>query len=86
MAAGRLEEALRVFDELAAIDAETFVDEAVAYDARIFGVWSLDALGLCCFRLGRFAESALYYARAERLTPDGGEYRAKRQLAEARAR
>ena len=85
VAAGRFEEALRVFDALAAIDAETFVDEAVAYDARIFGVWSLDALGLCCFRLGRFAESARYYARAEGLTPDGGEYRAKRQLAEARA-
>jgi tetratricopeptide (TPR) repeat protein len=76
--------ALSVFEALAAIDPETFV-EAVPYDARIFGVWSLDALGLCCFRLGRFAESARYYARAEGLTPDGGEYRAKRQLAEARA-
>ena len=79
------QEGLAVFEALAAIDPGTFVDEAVAYDARIFGVWSLDALGLCCFRLGRFAESARYYARAEWLTPDGGEYRAKRQLAEARA-
>jgi tetratricopeptide (TPR) repeat protein len=74
-----------VFEALAAIDAETFVDDAVAYDEGIFGVWSLDALGLCCFRLGRFAESARYYARAEALAPDDGEYRAKRQLAEARA-
>jgi hypothetical protein len=48
-------------------------------------VWSLDSLGLCCFRLWRFAESARYYARAEALAPDDGEYRAKRQLAEARA-
>jgi cytochrome c-type biogenesis protein CcmH/NrfG len=84
VAEGRFEEAIRVFDALTAIDAQTFVDEAVAYDMRIFGVWSLDALGLCCFRLGRFAESARYYARAEALTPDGGEYRAKRQLADAR--
>jgi hypothetical protein len=74
-----------VFEALAAIDAETFVDDAVAYDARIFGARSLDSLGLCCFRLWRFAESARYYARAETLAPDDGEYRAKRQLAEARA-
>jgi Glycosyl transferase family 2 len=84
LAESRLEEAIGIFAALAAIDAETFLDEAVAYDARIFGAWSLDALGLCCFRLGRFAESADYYARAEAAAPDGAEYRAKRRLAEAR--
>ena len=56
----------------------------MAYDARIFGVWSLDALGLCCFRLARFAESAAHYARAEAAAADGAEYAAKRRLAEAR--
>ena len=81
---GRHEEAIAVFEPLSAVDAATFVDDAVAYDARIFGVWSLDALGLCCFRLGRFAESARHYARAEALAPADVEYRAKRQLAEAR--
>jgi cytochrome c-type biogenesis protein CcmH/NrfG len=84
-AAGRLEAPLAVFAAPPPHHAETFVDESVAYDVRIFGAWSWDALGLCCFRLGRFAESARHYARAEGLTPDGGEYRAKRQLAEARA-
>jgi len=83
-AEGRYEEAMQVFEALAAIDGGTFVDDAVAYDARIFGAWPLDALGLCCFRLGRFAESARYYARAEAMGADDGEYRIKRQLAEAR--
>jgi glycosyltransferase involved in cell wall biosynthesis len=80
----RFEEAIGVFERLAAIDGETFVDDAVAYDARIFGAWALDALGLCCFRLGRFAESARHYAGAEAAAPDRVEYRTKRRLAEAR--
>jgi tetratricopeptide (TPR) repeat protein len=85
MADGRPDEAAPVFRRLAAIDGEALVDEQVAYDARIFGPWSLDALGLCCFRLGRFAESARHYAAAEAAAPDALEYRAKRLLAEARA-
>ena len=85
IADGRLEEAIAVFQGLAAIDGATFVDDAVAYDARIFGAWSRDALGLCCFRLGRFAESAAHYAAAEAAAPGVIEYRAKRHLAESRA-
>jgi tetratricopeptide (TPR) repeat protein len=81
----RFQSAIDVFERLAAVDAETYFDEAIAYDTRIFGLWSLDALGLCCFRLGRFAESARYYALAEVAAPDAAEYRAKRRLAEARA-
>jgi glycosyltransferase involved in cell wall biosynthesis len=85
MADGRLDEAVAVFRGLAAIDGATFVDDAVAYDARIFGAWPLDALGLCCFRLGRFAESARHYAGAEAAAPDVPEYRVRRLLAETRA-
>ncbi len=85
MAEGRFEEAIGVFERLAAIDGDTFVDDAMAYDARIFGAWSREALGLCCFRLGRFAESASHYAGAEAAAPDSAEYRAKRRLAEARS-
>jgi tetratricopeptide (TPR) repeat protein len=84
VAEGRLDEALGIFERLAAIDGETLEDDAVAYDARIFGEWSLGALGLCCFRLERFAESAAYYARAEAAAADGAEYAAKRRLAETR--
>lgn len=85
LAASRLEDAHRAFAALAAVDAETFTDDGVAYDARIFGEWAEDALGLCCFRLGRFAESAEHYRRAEALSADGAAYRARRRLAEARA-
>ena len=84
VAAGRHEEAIGVFQTLAAVDADTFMDEAIAYDARIFRVWPLDALGLCCFRLGRFEDSARYYARAEAAADDAAPYHARRQLAEAR--
>ncbi len=82
VAEARYEEAIAVFETLAAIDGTTFVDDSVAYDTRIFGAWPLDALGLCCFRLGRFAESARYYARAEAVAPDVAEYGVKRRLAE----
>jgi hypothetical protein len=81
----KFEAAIGVFEGLAAIDADTFVDDTMAYDARIFGAWAHDALGLCCFRLGRFAVSAAHYAAAEAAAPDVAEYRTKRRLAEARA-
>jgi tetratricopeptide (TPR) repeat protein len=84
IAARRFEEAIGVFARLAAVNAEMYVDDAVAYDARIFGPWALDALGLCCFRLDRFAESARYYALAEAAAPDSPAYGFKRRLAEAR--
>jgi tetratricopeptide (TPR) repeat protein len=84
MAQARLTEAIAVFEPLAAIDARAFFDPAIAYDERIFGVWAFDALGLCCWRLGRYAESASWYARAEAASPGDGQYRAKRRLAEAR--
>jgi tetratricopeptide (TPR) repeat protein len=86
MAAGRLVEAIETFEQLTAIDPRTFLDPAIAYDERIFGVWAFDALGLCCWRLGCYAESASWYARAEAAAPADGQYRAKRRLAEARLR
>jgi tetratricopeptide (TPR) repeat protein len=86
MAAGRLEEAVPVFEQLLAVDAETSCDEdGIAYDARIFGLFAWDALALCHFRLGRYRESAGYYARAAAAAPADPAYRVKRRLAEARA-
>ena len=58
---------------------------ALAYDASIFGANAHAALGLCAFRLGRYAESAAHYARAEAIAPDNAAIRAKRLFAAAKA-
>jgi tetratricopeptide (TPR) repeat protein len=85
MAAGRHAEAMPIFERLASIDADAFCDDTLAYDARMFGVASHESLGLCCFRLGRFAESAAHYARAAAEAPDDPAHRVKQRLALARA-
>ena len=83
--AGRLAEAVARFERLAAIDGETFcAEDGLAYDARIFGAFTYESLGLCHFRLGRYADSARYYALAEEAAPGNAAHRAKRRLAEAR--
>src|SRR5262249_53576672 len=51
---GRFEEAVPLLEALAAVDSQTLVEDRLAYDARIFGVWPITGLALCCFRLGRF--------------------------------
>jgi len=78
--------AMPLFSELAAIDADAIGAGPLAYDASIFGAQAHAALGLCAFRLGRFAESVAHYARAEALAPDDLEIRAKRAVAQNRAR
>jgi tetratricopeptide (TPR) repeat protein len=83
--AGDYTGAIPLFATLAAIDPETLDTDALAYDASIFGANAHAALGLCAFRLGRFAESAAHYARAEALAPDDAAIRAKRMFAAARA-
>jgi tetratricopeptide (TPR) repeat protein len=83
---GRAAAAVDRFAALAAIDGETFCSEnGVAYDARIFGPFAHEALALCYFRLGRYRESARFYARAEAASPDLPGISVKRRLAEARA-
>lgn len=77
--------ALPIFERLGGIDADTLCG-TTAWDASIFGANAHAAAGLCAFRLGRYAESADHYARAEALVPANAEFRAKRQLAEALAR
>lgn len=80
----RWPEALEIFERLAGIDADTLVGE-FAYDRNIFGAGALAEAALSLFRSGRYAESADWYGRAHALAPDRIEFRAKRQLAEARA-
>ena len=83
---GGAAEALRIFAGLAEVDAEALVEEdPLAYDLRIFGVWAMAGLALCCFRLGKYEESARHYARAEALDPRDPGHAVRRRLAEARA-
>ena len=82
----RFDEAMLHFARLAAVDPDRVDSGMLAYDASIFGANALAALGLCAFRLGRFAESAAHYARAEALAPDNEAIRTKRMFAEAKAR
>jgi hypothetical protein len=83
--AERFAEALPVFERLASIDPEVAGGGVLAHDERIFGLFAYEALGLCCFRLGRFAESAGWYGRAEELSAEPLENRTKRLLAASRA-
>lgn len=84
LAAERFADALAVFARLAATDPER-VGGTLGHDRRIFGEQAFAGAGLCCFRLGRFAEAAVWYGRAEQATADNLEYRLKRTLAERRA-
>jgi tetratricopeptide (TPR) repeat protein len=79
--AARFAEALPVFERLAATDPEAAAGGVLAHDERIFGRLAFEGLGLCCFQLGRFAESARWYGRAEEASPAPLENRTKRQLA-----
>jgi len=58
---------------------------AISYDEAIFGALAHEARGLALLRLGRPAEAAGAFARAEVLAPDAPALKVKRRLAEARA-
>jgi glycosyltransferase involved in cell wall biosynthesis len=77
-------EAMQIFRKLGSIDADALI-APVAYDKRIFGAAAIAEIGQCAFRMGRYAESAEWYRRAELLAPSSLEFRVKRQLASARA-
>jgi len=84
--AGDYAAAMPLFARLAAIDPDALAGGQVAYDASIFGAQAHAALGFCAFRLGRFADSAAHYARAEALAPGDLAIRTRRMLAAARSR
>jgi len=83
---GRISEAIAIFEGLRGVDAEARCDDRVAYDRRLFGAYADESLGLCHFRLACFRESARFYALAEAGDPGDPAHRAKRLLAESRAR
>ncbi len=78
-------EAMPLFAQLAAVDAAGLDDDTLAYDTSIFGANAHAALGLCTFHLGRYAESAVHYARAEAIAPDNAALRTKRMFTAAKA-
>lgn len=73
--------ALRWLDRLAALEPAT-VEDTLAYDERLFGVFVHQARALCLFRMERFGEAAVAYGAAERCEPGNPEHRAKRLMAE----
>lgn len=79
-------EALPILERLAAIDADAFRDPFIGYDKRIFGVFAYEALGLCHFRLGQYAQAAEWYGRAALAEPERVEHQLRRSVAEGRAR
>jgi glycosyltransferase involved in cell wall biosynthesis len=80
---GHYEEAMAACRDLLDVDPDVPMD--VVYPRRLFRAWPLDLLGGALFRVGRFAEAAEVYAAAEREDPRVAEYRAKSQVAAARA-
>jgi tetratricopeptide (TPR) repeat protein len=56
-----------------------------SYDARIFGEWSWNLLGLCRFAAGDWSAAAEAFAKAEQAAPAVKDYTVRRQLAQARA-
>ena len=62
------------------------VEDMVAYPAALFGVQAPQARGLCLFRLGRYREAAAAYGQAEAFEPSELSHRARRVIAEQRAR
>jgi Glycosyl transferase family 2 len=82
---GDIAAAEAIFHDLAAQDPDRMIDHA-AYNRGIFGAGAWAELGYCAFLRQDYPASAACYAEAERCEPHSLEYRAKRVLAEARAR
>ena len=86
MDSGENDAAAALLEQLAAIDGDAYFDGEIAHDRRIFGALAYQSLGTCCFRLGRFAESAAWYGRAEASEPEEPGHRLRRLAAEGRCR
>jgi tetratricopeptide (TPR) repeat protein len=74
-----------ILERLAAIDAESFFDPDLAYEKALFSHLSREALALCHFRAGRFAQAAYWYRAAAAAAPDPAACELKARLAQARS-
>lgn len=80
MKAERFEEAIPLFEHLLACGETGDFDHSMAYDARLFNVFSYDSLATCYFKLGNYADSRRYFELAAGCEPNNLEYRVKRAL------
>jgi len=78
------EVAATIFEQLTAIDSNR-LDEPIAYNCGIFQELSLEPLGGCYFKMGRFEESAECYRRCEALDPSNLSFKIKRQFISTRS-
>jgi glycosyltransferase involved in cell wall biosynthesis len=86
MREGKFETAIDVFKGLVAVGSAGEYDHSVAYDLRLFHVFSYDSLAVCYFRLARYSESRHYYELASQHDPQNLEYRVKQSLCTRLAR
>jgi tetratricopeptide (TPR) repeat protein len=83
-AVGRPRDAIGRLEWLVDRDLDTMIDTGMSYDARVFGEWAWDLLGLCRFQLGDDDGAAVAFRHAEMAAPDVAAYAVRRRLAEAR--
>ena len=82
---GDLDAARPGLEMLAAMNSESVFDPEVAYEKILFRYLAKEALALCHFKAGRYAEAALWYRLAARAHPDPRACEVKAQMAELRA-
>ncbi|OEO28520.1 hypothetical protein VW23_004485 [Devosia insulae DS-56] len=75
--AGAFDAAIDDLLPLLAQDADTVVDDILAYDRRIFGAHAHDLMGVALLRMGDRPRAAEAFGRAARAAPDVLEYRVK---------
>lgn len=85
MEEGRFAEALPLLARLLRWGEVRDFDRTMSYDARIFGEFAADSLGVCLFRLGVFREAQAAFGRAEAANPGEKAYGVKRCLCEGLA-
>ena len=82
---GDLDAARPTLEVMANIDPDGFYDRRLSYDKAIFRHLAKEALALCHFRTGNFAEAARLYRLAALHSPDREACELKARLAEQRA-
>lgn len=83
---GRCAEALAIFEALVTLGAESAREAELSFDARIVGVFAMEAIADCHSRVGSFADSVEWLRRALEHDPTNIELKAKFAVASARRR
>ena len=86
MSKQHFKDAIPLLKLLASVDINSMDAGQVAYDEKIFNVFSYEPLANCYYQIGMFKDSVTYYACAEQCDPDNIEYKVKRQFVSTRIR